>query len=204
MPTSVPWRAFRGSSIVRNQECLRKSRSSASSIAGNGGRNRPYPSGVQPNGRSDRDTGLGSRCGPRLPSRHRSGYPEPVLCAGTPELSTVDDVLDQLGALAFLDAPERSSAGSPSRTRNHSQYYRALRVGRGRRGEHQNTYVRSRLGIARAVHPHAGQKGDAPQAAALLEGLPAEVVMADTIDGGRPLLTRFLDANRRPPHSKTL
>ena len=26
----------------------------------------------------------------------------------------------------------------------------------------------------------AGQKGDAPQAAALLEGLPAEVVMADT------------------------
>src|SRR5215475_14028464 len=26
----------------------------------------------------------------------------------------------------------------------------------------------------------AGQKGDAPQAAALIEGLPAEVVMADT------------------------
>ena len=27
----------------------------------------------------------------------------------------------------------------------------------------------------------AGQKGDAPQAAALIEGLPAEVVMADTV-----------------------
>jgi len=26
----------------------------------------------------------------------------------------------------------------------------------------------------------AGQEGDAPQAAALIEGLPAEVVMADT------------------------
>jgi transposase len=26
----------------------------------------------------------------------------------------------------------------------------------------------------------AGQKGDAPQAAALIEGLPAEVIMADT------------------------
>jgi hypothetical protein len=50
----------------------------------------------------------------------------------------------------------------------------------------------------------AGQKGDAPQAAALLEGLPDEAVMADIIDGGRPLLTRFLDANRRSLHSKTL
>ena len=31
-----------------------------------------------------------------------------------------------------------------------------------------------------AVHAYRGQKGDAPQAAALIEGLPAEVVMADT------------------------
>jgi transposase len=34
--------------------------------------------------------------------------------------------------------------------------------------------------MSRAVHTTAGQKGDAPQAAALMEGLPAEIVMADT------------------------
>ena len=33
----------------------------------------------------------------------------------------------------------------------------------------------------------AGQKGDAPQAAALIEGLPAEVVMADTFYDAEPL-----------------
>ena len=33
----------------------------------------------------------------------------------------------------------------------------------------------------------AGQKGDAPQAAALIEGLPAEVVMADTAYDADPL-----------------
>ena len=40
----------------------------------------------------------------------------------------------------------------------------------------------------------AGQKGDAPQAAALIEGLPAEIVMADTAydaDHLRRVATRF-------------
>ena len=35
-----------------------------------------------------------------------------------------------------------------------------------------------------AVHAYAGQKGDAPQASALIEGLPAEVVIADTAYDG--------------------
>jgi hypothetical protein len=36
------------------------------------------------------------------------------------------------------------------------------------------------LGCQVRFTPTAGQKGDAPQAAALIEGLPAEVVIADT------------------------
>jgi len=36
------------------------------------------------------------------------------------------------------------------------------------------------LGCAVAFHITAGQKGDAPQAAALLEGRQADIVMADT------------------------
>jgi hypothetical protein len=39
----------------------------------------------------------------------------------------------------------------------------------------------------------AGQKGDAPQAAALIEGLPAEVVMADT---ALPIVTTLARARR--------
>jgi transposase len=47
-----------------------------------------------------------------------------------------------------------------------------------KRGSEDQAIGRSRGGPA--VHTTAGQKGDAPQAAALMEGLPAEIVMADT------------------------
>jgi hypothetical protein len=43
----------------------------------------------------------------------------------------------------------------------------------------------------------AGQKGDAPQAAALIEGLPAEVVMADTA------LTPITCAKPSPPRGRS-
>ena len=62
-----------------------------------------------------------------------------------------------------------------------------------KRGAEDQAIGRSRGGLSTKIHmavrglgcPErftltAGQKGDAPQAAALLEGLPAEVVMADT------------------------
>ena len=45
--------------------------------------------------------------------------------------------------------------------------------------EHQDTHAVRGLGCPVRFTLTAGQKGDAPQAAALLEGLPAEVVMAD-------------------------
>jgi transposase len=51
---------------------------------------------------------------------------------------------------------------------------RDLRKSRGRPNKN------STVGVPCAVTLTAGQKGDAPQAAALIEGLPAEVVMADT------------------------
>ena len=47
----------------------------------------------------------------------------------------------------------------------------------------------------------AGQKGDAPQAAELIEGLPAEVVMADTAydaDRLRPSYRRQRGDRRHP------
>jgi transposase len=48
----------------------------------------------------------------------------------------------------------------------------------------------------------AGQKGDAPQAAELIEGLPAEVVMADTAyDADR--LRQAIAAKGRSPSSPT-
>ena len=54
-------------------------------------------------------------------------------------------------------------------------------IGRSRGGPStKNSYGRSRLGMSVRFMLTAGQKGVAPQAAALLEGLPAEVVMADT------------------------
>ena len=53
--------------------------------------------------------------------------------------------------------------------------------------EHQDTSGCSRPGMSCAVHAYAGQKGDAPQAAALIEGLPAEVVIADTAYDGNHL-----------------
>ena len=48
----------------------------------------------------------------------------------------------------------------------------------------------------------AGQKGDAPQAAALIEGLPAEVVMADTAYDADHL-RQAIAANGRSPSSPT-
>ncbi len=42
----------------------------------------------------------------------------------------------------------------------------------------------------------AGQKGDAPQAAALMEGLPAEIVMADTA-------TPIICAKPSPPRERS-
>ena len=53
--------------------------------------------------------------------------------------------------------------------------------------EHQDTSGCSRPGMSCAVHAYAGQKGDAPQASALIEGLPAEVVIADTAYDGNHL-----------------
>ena len=62
-----------------------------------------------------------------------------------------------------------------------------------KRGSEDQALGRSRGGLSTKIHMAvrglgcpvrftltAGQKGDAPQAAALIEGLPAEVVMADT------------------------
>src|SRR4030088_1657798 len=62
-----------------------------------------------------------------------------------------------------------------------------------KRGSEDRALGRSRGGLSTKIHMAvrglgcpvrftltAGQKGDAPQAAALIEGLPAEVVMADT------------------------
>ncbi len=66
-------------------------------------------------------------------------------------------------------------------------------AGAKKRGSEGQAIGRSRGGLSTKIHMvvrglgcpvrfmlTAGQKGDAPQAAALLEGLPAEVVMADT------------------------
>jgi transposase len=62
-----------------------------------------------------------------------------------------------------------------------------------KRGSEDQAIGRSRGGLSTKIHMvirglgcpvrfmlTAGQKGDAPQAAGLIEGLPAEVVMADT------------------------
>ena len=66
-------------------------------------------------------------------------------------------------------------------------------AGGEKRGSEDQALGRSRGGLSTKIHMAvrglgcpvrftltAGQKGDAPQAAALIEGLPAEVVMADT------------------------
>src|SRR5277367_367948 len=72
---------------------------------------------------------------------------------------------------------------------------------RGRKkGSEDQALGRSRGGLSTKIHMAvrglgcpvrftltAGQKGDAPQAAALIEGLPAEVVMADTAYVADPL-----------------
>jgi transposase len=53
---------------------------------------------------------------------------------------------------------------------------------------------------------HAGQKGDAPQAAALIEGLAAEVVMADTAydaDHLRQAIAAKAAAGRHPQQPVT-
>ena len=49
----------------------------------------------------------------------------------------------------------------------------------------------------------AGQKGDAPQAAALIEGLPAEVVMADTAYDADHLRQAIAAKGARSPSSPT-
>ena len=49
----------------------------------------------------------------------------------------------------------------------------------------------------------AGQKGDAPQAAALIEGLPAEVVMADTAYDADPCATPSPPKGRSPSSPTT-
>ncbi len=54
-------------------------------------------------------------------------------------------------------------------------------IGRSRGGLSTKIHMAVRgLGCPVRFTLTAGQKGDAPQAAALIEGLPAEVVMADT------------------------
>ena len=76
------------------------------------------------------------------------------------------------------------------------------------RGSEDQALGRSRGGLSTKIHLAvrglgcpvrftltAGQKGDAPQAAALLEGLPTEVVMADTAYDG--------DQRGRSPSSPT-
>ena len=55
------------------------------------------------------------------------------------------------------------------------------------RPEHEDPYGCSRPGCPVRFTLTAGQKGDAPQAAELIEGLPAEVVMADTAYDAGPL-----------------
>jgi transposase len=59
-------------------------------------------------------------------------------------------------------------------------------IGRSRGG--LSTKILRGLGCPVRFTLTAGQKGDAPQAAALIEGLPAEVVMADT--ASQPTLKR--------------
>ena len=75
-----------------------------------------------------------------------------------------------------------------------STIVRAHQQRRGEKGGSEDQAIgRSRGGLSTKIHMvvrglgcpvrfilTAGQKGDAPQAAALIEGLPAEVVMADT------------------------
>ena len=69
-----------------------------------------------------------------------------------------------------------------------------------KKGSEDQALGRSRGGLSTKIHIAvrglgcpvrftltAGQKGDAPQAAALIEGLPAEVVMADTAYDADPL-----------------
>lgn len=48
-----------------------------------------------------------------------------------------------------------------------------------RRIEHQDPHGCARPGLPGPLQPHGGQRGDAPQADALTENLPAKVVMAD-------------------------
>ncbi len=49
-----------------------------------------------------------------------------------------------------------------------------------RRPEHQDPHGRPRPGMSRALHPHRRPEGRCAAGRALIEGLPAEVVMADT------------------------
>ena len=73
-------------------------------------------------------------------------------------------------------------------------------AGAKKKGSEDQALGRSRGGLSTKIHMAvrglgcpvrftltAGQKGDAPQAAALIEGLPAEVVMADTAYDADPL-----------------
>ena len=73
-------------------------------------------------------------------------------------------------------------------------------AGNEKKGSEDQALGRSRGGLSTKIHMAvrglgcpvrftltAGQKGDAPQAAALIEGLPAEVVMADTAYDADPL-----------------
>ena len=93
------------------------------------------------------------------------------------------------------NASSRRCRKSGLRIPDHRLHHRARppACGRRKRGAEDEAIGRSRGGLSTKINAvvdalgnplrfilTAGQKGDAPQAAALIEGFPAEVVMADT------------------------
>src|SRR5213076_1959326 len=71
--------------------------------------------------------------------------------------------------------------GPPARCRDQKRGSEDQAIGRSRGGLSTKIHMAVRgLGCPVRFTLTAGQKGDAPQAAALIEGMPAEVVMADT------------------------
>ena len=84
-------------------------------------------------------------------------------------------------------------AGASARRGGEKKGLKIKRSAARARPEHQDPYGRSRPGLPVRFTLTAGQKGDAPQAAALIEGLPAEAVMADTAYDA-DLLRQAIDA----------
>ena len=79
-------------------------------------------------------------------------------------------------------------AGASARRRGEKKGSEDQALGRSRGGLSTKIHMAVRgLGCPVRFTLTAGQKGDAPQAAALIEGLPAEVVMADTAYDADPL-----------------